>query len=169
MVSPFEKNSAAHVSLPHVTTYSYMTSRKDRGRAMPASKGGWLNFYSINHWMRESQKPQYPVESENEKSFHTGTKHSILHCLNKGHSGEKKKSSLPLGKRKKQVTVFKPPKQPPPRLENLTAPVQMGLSGILSLHIHTKSIRKTPQGLEWGWHLVFSPQGLHYLEKPSEK
>lgn len=99
--------------------------------------------------MREFQNSQHPLESENEKGFHTGTKHLILHSLNNGHSREEKKSSLLLRekRKKKRLTVFEPPKQPPPpRLENLTAPVQMGLSGILSLHIHTKKYHKDPSG-----------------------
>lgn len=40
--------------------------------------------------MRESQNSQHPVQSENEKSFHTGTKYLILHCLNNRHSGKEK-------------------------------------------------------------------------------
>lgn len=81
MVSPFEKNSAAHPSLFLTYHVRLHDSRKDRGRAVPASKGGQSNFYSINHWNEGT---------ENEKSFHTATKHLILHCLNNGHSGENK-------------------------------------------------------------------------------
>lgn len=85
---------------------------------------------------------------------------------------ERKKVLFPFEgeKKKTQVTVLEPPKQPPPlpRLENLTAPVQMGLSGILSLHIHIKKYQKDPSG---DWHLVLFPQGFWkaYLEKPLEK
>lgn len=124
--SLWKKFCCSSLSLPHVTTNSCMTQERTEAQQCQQAKVADSTSTGSTTGMRES---------ENQKNFHTATKHLILHCLNNGHSGEKK-SRLCFWGWKKKVTVLEPHNQSPPRLESLTTPVQMGLSGILSLHIH---------------------------------
>lgn len=67
MVSPFERNSAAHLSLslPHVSTYSCMTQERTEAEQCQQAK------------VASTVSTTGMRESENEKSFNTATEHLI--------------------------------------------------------------------------------------------
>lgn len=121
--SLWKKFCCSSLSLPHVTTNSCMTQERIEAQQCQQAKVADSTSTGSTMGIWKSEKLPY-----SNKTF-------ILHCLNYGHSGEKK-SRLCFWGMKKKVTVLEPHNQPPPRLESLTTPGQMGLSGILSLHIH---------------------------------
>lgn len=103
----WKKFCCSSLSLPHVTTYSCMTQERTEAEQCQQAKVEDSISVVSTTGMRESQNSQHPVESENEKSFHTGTKHLILHCLNNRHSG-KEKSLLCFWGRKEKKKINSP-------------------------------------------------------------